>query len=116
MTRNLLTLLIAALALAQAMGAETTPPPATQPAVAPDLSKPVWVILQCDTIKPHTWHTIPKPLGEHIEYATTSKPVTPGIYEYRFDGRRLGAMVAGTVTVKGPDSKEHTCQFLGGVE
>jgi hypothetical protein len=116
MTRNLITLLIAGLALAQAMGAETTPPPATQPAVAPDLSKPVWVILQCDTIKPHTWHTIPKPLGEHIEYVTTSKPVTPGTYEYRFDGRRLGAMVAGTVTVKGPDGKEHTCQFLGGVE
>jgi hypothetical protein len=58
----------------------------------------------------------PKPLGEHIEYMTTSKPVTPGTYEYRFDGRRLGAMVAGTVTVKGPDGKEHTCQFLGGVE
>jgi hypothetical protein len=64
----------------------------------------------------YTWHTIPKPLGEHIEYVTTSKPVTPGTYEYRFDGRRLGAMVAGTVTVKGPDGKEHTCQFLGGVE
>jgi hypothetical protein len=58
----------------------------------------------------------PKPLGEHIEYMTTSKPVTPGTYEYRFDGRRLGATVAGTVTVKGPDGKEHTCQFLGGVE
>ena len=54
MNRNLITLLIAGLALAQAMGAETTPPPATQPAVAPDLSKPVWVILQCDTVKPPT--------------------------------------------------------------
>jgi hypothetical protein len=42
--------------------------------------------------------------------------VTPGQYEYRFDGRRLGDVVAGTVTVKGPDGKEHTCQFLGGLE
>jgi hypothetical protein len=58
----------------------------------------------------------PKPLGEHIEYVTSSKPVTPGDYEYRFTGHRLGDVVAGTVTIKGPDGKEHTCQFLGGVE
>jgi len=58
----------------------------------------------------------PKPLGEHIEYVTSSKPVTPGDYEYRLDGRRLGGVVAGTVTIKGPDGKEHVCQFLGGVE
>jgi len=25
-------------------------------------------------------------------------------------------VVAGTATIKGPDGKEHTCQFLGGVE
>jgi hypothetical protein len=64
----------------------------------------------------YTLNINPKPLGEHIEYVTSSKPVTPGQYEYRFDGRRLGDVVAGTVTVKGPDGKEHTCQFLGGVE
>jgi hypothetical protein len=52
----------------------------------------------------------------HIEYMTTCKPVTRGTYEYRFDGRRLGDVIAGTVTVKGPDGKQHTCQFLGGVE
>jgi hypothetical protein len=46
----------------------------------------------------------------------SSRSVTPGVCEYRFDGRRLGDVVAGTVTVKGPDGKEHTCQFLGGVE
>jgi len=58
----------------------------------------------------------PKPLGEHIEYVTSSKPVIPGDYEYRLDGHRLGDLVAGTVRIKGPDGKEHTCQFLGGVE
>jgi hypothetical protein len=48
---------------------------------------------------------------------TTPRDATGGgTYEYRFDGRRLVAMIAGTVTVKGPDGKEHTCQFLGGVE
>ena len=56
------------------------------------------------------------PLGLHLEYFTSSQPVTPGQYEYRLDGRRLGDVVAGTVTVKGPDGKEHTCRFLGGVE
>jgi hypothetical protein len=30
--------------------------------------------------------------------------------------RRLGDVVAGTVTAAGPDGKEHVCQFLGGVE
>ena len=64
----------------------------------------------------YTMRITPKPLGEHIEYFTSSKPVTPGEYEYRLDGRRLGGVVAGTVTVKGPDSKKHTCQFLGGAE
>jgi hypothetical protein len=64
----------------------------------------------------YTMRITPKPLGEHIEYVTSSKPVTPGPYEYRFDGRRLGDVVAGTVTVIGPDGKGHTCQFLGGVE
>jgi hypothetical protein len=28
------------------------------------------------------------PYGEHIEYVTSSKPVAPGQYAYRFDGRR----------------------------
>jgi hypothetical protein len=55
-------------------------------------------------------------LGDQVEYFTSSRPVRPGQYEYRPDGRRLGDVVAGTVTVKGPDGKEHTCQFLGGVE
>ena len=64
----------------------------------------------------YTMHIKPKPLGEHIEYATSSKPVIPGDYQYRFTGQRIGAVVAGTVTVKSPDGKEHTCQFLGGVE
>jgi len=64
----------------------------------------------------YTMRINPKPLGEHIEYFTSSKPVTPGDYEYRLDGHRLGDVVAGTVTIKGPDGKEHTCQFLGGVE
>jgi hypothetical protein len=64
----------------------------------------------------YTMHITPKPLGEHIEYVTSSRPVTPGEYEYRLDGRRLGDVVAGTVTVKGPDGKEYPCQFLGGVE
>jgi hypothetical protein len=64
----------------------------------------------------YTMRITPKPLGEHIEYITSSKPVTPGPYEYRLEGRRLGDVVAGTATVKGPDGKEHTCQFLGGVE
>jgi hypothetical protein len=49
MTRPFLSLLIAGLALAQAMGAETTPPPATQPAAAPDLSKPA------DHKPPRSW-------------------------------------------------------------
>jgi hypothetical protein len=56
------------------------------------------------------------PLGDQVEYFTSSKPVTPGQYEYRLDGRRLGDVVAGTVTVKGPDGKERASQFLGGVE
>jgi uncharacterized protein involved in tellurium resistance len=49
-------------------------------------------------------------------YSTTWKEVTAGTYALRFEGRRLGDVVAGTVTVKGPDGKGHTCQFLGGVE
>lgn len=64
----------------------------------------------------YTMKLTPKPLGEHIEYVTSSKPVTPGDYEYRITGHRLGDVVSGTVTIKGPDGKEHTCQFLGGVE
>jgi hypothetical protein len=48
----------------------------------------------------------------------------PGYCEYRFDGQRLGAVMAGTVTVKGPDlsgeasaktgDREDQRQFLGG--
>jgi hypothetical protein len=64
----------------------------------------------------YTMRMTPKPLGKHIEYVTSSKPVTPGDYEYRFGGRRLGDVVAGTLTVTEPDGKEHMCQFLGGVE
>jgi hypothetical protein len=37
-----------------------------------------------------------------------SETVTPGERKHRLDGRRLGDVVAGTVTVKGPDGKEHT--------
>jgi len=51
-----------------------------------------------------------------LKYQTSFKPVMPGTYTHRFTGRRLGDVLAGTVTVKGPDGKEHTCQFLGGVE
>jgi hypothetical protein len=54
------------------------------------------------------------PLGERIQYVTSSRPVTPGQYEYRLDGRRLGDVVAGAATVTGPDGKEHSCRFLGG--
>jgi hypothetical protein len=64
----------------------------------------------------YTMRITPKPLCEHIEHVTSFKAVTPGEYEYRLDGRRLGDVVAGTVTVNGPDGKERTSQFLGGVE
>jgi len=62
-------------------------------------------------------HIFPKPLGEQVEYPLAAQqPVLAGVYEYRFAGQRLGDVVAGTVTVKGPDGKERQCQFLGGVE
>jgi hypothetical protein len=51
-----------------------------------------------------------------LKYQTSFKSVTPGTYTYRFTGRRLGDVLAGTATVKGPDGTERTCQFLGGVE
>jgi hypothetical protein len=75
MNRNLLTLLIAGLALAQAMGAETTPPPATQPAAVPsDLSKLVLTFpgaegFGCDT---------PGGRGGKVIIVTNLNPDGPG--------------------------------------
>lgn len=51
-----------------------------------------------------------------LEYLTSSQPVTPGTYEYKLDGQRLGDVIAGSVTMKGPDGKEIVSQFFGGVE
>lgn len=54
--------------------------------------------------------------GGKLEYLTSSQPVTPGTYEYKLNGQRLGDVIAGTVTMKGPDGKEIVSQFFGGVE
>ena len=51
-----------------------------------------------------------------LEYLTSSQPVTPGTYEYKLNGQRLGDVIAGTVTMKGPEGKEIVSQFYGGVE
>lgn len=56
-----------------------------------------------------------RPAGK-LEYLTSSQPVTPGTYEYKLNGQRLGDVIAGTVTMKGPDGKEIVSQFFGGVE
>jgi hypothetical protein len=72
-------------------------------------------------IQPLPWpeHTlIPGSNGKQgkLEYLTSSQPVTPGTYEYKLDGQRLGDVIAGSVTMKGPDGKEIVSQFFGGVE
>ena len=48
--------------------------------------------------------------------ALVGKPVAAGTYEYRFDAKRIGDVLAGTVTVKSPNGKESVCQCFGSLE
>jgi hypothetical protein len=54
--------------------------------------------------------------GGQLEYKTTFKPVVAGTYEYQFEGKRVGDVIAGTVTVTSPDGKKTTTQCFGSVE
>ena len=54
--------------------------------------------------------------GGQLEYSTSFRPVAAGTYEYRFEVKRTGDVLAGTVTVKGPDGKESVCQCFGSLE
>jgi hypothetical protein len=56
------------------------------------------------------------PADGKIIYQTDSKPVSPGKYRLKLDGKRLGNILYGKATVTGPDGKETARQFLGDVE
>ena len=51
-----------------------------------------------------------------LTYETSWKPVNPGKYRLKLDGKRLGNILYGKATITGPDGKETARQFLGDVE
>jgi hypothetical protein len=71
------------------------------------------VSLYCHFLKPGTGDF---PADGKLIYQTSSKPVTPGKYRLKFEGKRLGNILYGKATVTGPDGKETARQFLGDVE
>jgi len=56
------------------------------------------------------------PADGKLIYQTDSKPVVPGKYRLKLDGKRLGNILYGKATITGPDGKETARQFLGDVE
>ncbi|GDY12875.1 hypothetical protein LBMAG53_17530 [Planctomycetota bacterium] len=69
--------------------------------------------LYCPFLKPGTGDLSAD--GKLI-YQTDSKPVTPGKYRLKLDGKRLGNILFGMATITGPDGRESVRQFLGDVE
>jgi len=71
------------------------------------------VSLYCRFLKPGTGDFSAD--GKLI-YQTDSKPVITGKYRLQLNGKRLGNILYGKVTITGPDGKETVRQFLGDVE
>ena len=69
--------------------------------------------LYCPWLKPGTGDLSAD--GKLI-YQTDFKPVTPGKYRLKLDGKRLGNILYGKATITGPDGKETARQFLGDIE
>ena len=56
------------------------------------------------------------PADGKLIYQTDSKPIVPGKYRLKLEGKRLGNILYGKATITGPDGKETARQFLGDVE